>query len=195
MLQIDNTIVSINLIEQRFACDLGACRGCCCRYGDSGAPLTKEEALILEKIWTDVKPLLRPEGIKAIEENGTSITDFEGECVTPLVGNEECAYTIIENGIWLCGIERAWFNRTITFRKPLSCHLFPVRVKNYADFKAVNFEEWPICRPAVTEGTEKNIMLYRFLREPLERAFGREWYEKLQFAAEEYEKSKWKWNR
>lgn len=195
MLQIDNTIVSVNLLEQKFACDLGSCSGCCCRYGDSGAPLSAGEAVTLEKIWPDVKPFLRPEGITAIEEKGTSVTDFEGECVTPLIGDEECAYTIVENGIWLCAIERAWFSRKVPFRKPLSCHLFPVRIKNFTDFKAVNYEEWPICKSGVANGKQNDIKLYRFLKEPLERAFGKEWYEKLLFAAAEYEKNKWQWNR
>lgn len=195
MFQIDDTIVSANLLEQKFACDLSSCKGCCCRYGDSGAPVTPDEAIIMEKIWPDVRPYLRPEGISAIEEKGTTMTDFEGECVTPLIGNEECAYTIIENGVWLCGIERAWFDRVVRFRKPLSCHLFPVRIKNFTDFRAVNYEEWPICKSAVANGKEKNIMLYRFLKEPLERAFGKEWYDKLLFAAQEYEKNKWQWNR
>lgn len=189
MLQIDNTIVSVRILEEKFACDLGSCHGCCCRYGDSGAPLTTEEAVILGKIWPDVKDFLRPEGIVTIEEKGTSITDFEGECVTPLIGNEECAYAIIENDTWFCGIERAWFARKVNFRKPISCHLFPVRVKNYTDFKAVNYEEWPICGAAVTYGKTKNIKLFKFLKEPLIRAFGKEWYEQLEFAANEFEKS------
>ena len=185
MFQIDNTIISARLLEEKFACDLESCKGCCCRYGDSGAPLTPEEAVILEKIWPDVRPFLRPEGISSIEEKGTSVTDFEGELVTPLINNEECAYALYEKGIWLCGIERAWFSGKSAFRKPLSCHLFPVRVKNFTDFQAVNYDEWPICRTAVACGKEKNIRVYQFLKEPLIRAFGKEWYEKLEFAAAE----------
>jgi hypothetical protein len=188
MLQIDNTIVSVRLLEEKFACNLASCNGCCCRYGDSGAPLTPEEVIILEEIWPEVRKFLRPEGITSVEEKGTSLTDFEGECVTPLINNEECAYALYENGVWLCGIERAWFSRKISFRKPISCHLFPLRVKNFTDFKAVNYEEWPLCRPALDEGKEKNIRLYKFLKEPLIRAFGNEWYKKLEFAAEEFDK-------
>lgn len=195
MFQIDNTIVSANLLEQCFACDLGACKGCCCRYGDSGAPVTAEEALVMEQIWEKVRPFLRPEGISAIEEKGTTVTDFEGETVTPLISNEECAYAIMEDGIWLCGIERAWQRKAVSFRKPLSCHLFPVRIKQFTDFLAINYEEWPICRPAVEKGKQEEIRLYRFLKEPLIRAFGKEWYRKLLFAAKEYEKNKWQWNR
>jgi hypothetical protein len=189
MLQIDDTIVSVRLLEERFACDLNSCNGCCCRYGDSGAPLTAEETLILEKIWPDLRESLRPEGITAIEEKGTSVTDIEGESVTPLINNEECAYTLYENGIWYCGIERAWLNRKVTFRKPISCHLFPVRVKTYTDFKAVNYEEWPICRTAVANGIKNNIRLYKFLKDPLIRVFGSEWYEMLEFSAEEFDRT------
>jgi hypothetical protein len=189
MFQIENTIVSVRLLEEKFACDLASCKGCCCRYGDSGAPVTAEEAVILEKIWPDVRPFLRPEGITAIEDTGTTTTDFEGERVTPLINNEECAYALNEKGIWLCGIERAWFSRKVNFRKPVSCHLFPVRVKNYTDFKAVNYDEWPICRPAVENGIKNNIRLYKFLKDPLIRAFGKEWYEQLEFAADEFDKT------
>lgn len=190
MFQIHDTIVSLALIEKKFACDLHACSGCCCRYGDSGAPLEPEEAMALEKLWPDIRPFLRPEGITAIEEKGTSMTDIEGDIVTPLIGNEECAYTAIESGIFRCGIEKAFKAGVIPFQKPISCHLFPVRVKNFTDFRAVNYEEWPICHPALKAGENGNVHLYRFLKEPLVRAFGNEWYNKLLFAAKKYEKDK-----
>lgn len=186
MLQIDDTIVSLALIEKRFLCDLPACKGSCCRYGDTGAPLTSEEAAMLEKILPRVQPYLRPEGISAIENQGTSITDHEGELVTPLINNEECAYTVMDNDIYKCGIELAFNAGAVSFRKPLSCHLFPVRVKQYRDFRAVNYEEWAICTPGVACGAKQNMELYVFLREPLVRAFGEEWYNRLQWAAGEY---------
>mgnify|MGYP001766011418 CR=1 FL=1 len=195
MFQIDDTIVSATLIETRFACDLKACRGCCCHYGDAGAPLNDSEKDILGKIYHEIKPYLREEGIKAVEEKGIWQTDREGEVVTPLIGNEECAYAVIEEGIFLCGIEKAFLAGAVQFRKPLSCHLFPVRIKNFTDFRAVNYEEWPVCRPAVLAGERDDVYLYRFLEEPLKRAFGNEWYEKLSFAAREYNKNKWQWNR
>lgn len=188
MLQIDDTIVSLALIEKKFVCDLAACRGGCCRYGDSGAPLMAEEAAVLERIWSDLWPWLRPEGIRAIEKQGTSITDSDGELVTPLIINEECAYTIMEDNVYKCGIEAAFNAGAIDFRKPVSCHLFPVRVKRYHNFRAVNYEEWSICKPAVACGAKKNTELYIFLREPLIRAFGEEWYNRLQWAAGEYHK-------
>lgn len=194
MFQIDDTIVSRSVIEQKFACDLKACKGCCCRYGDSGAPLLPEEAEILVKIWPDIQRFMRPEGISAVEVSGITVTDIEGDTVTPLIDDQECAFTTLEDGIFGCAIEKAYLKGVVKFRKPISCHLFPVRIKSYSDFKAVNYEEWPICRPALAAGKRDNIDLFRFLKEPLVRAFGNEWYKKLEFAAQEYEKRKWKWN-
>jgi hypothetical protein len=186
MLQIDDTIVSLALIEKKFSCDLKACRGSCCRYGDTGAPLSAEEAAAIDRIWPELWPFLRPEGIRAIEAQGTSITDIEGELVTPLINDEECAYTIIEDRIYKCGIETAYNAGKVDFKKPLSCHLFPIRIKKYREFSAVNYEEWAICRSGVASGEKYNTDLYVFLHEPLVRAFGQEWYDKLKWAAKEY---------
>lgn len=190
MLQIEDTIVSLSLIEKKFVCDLSACKGSCCRYGDTGAPVTADEAAALERIRADLWPFLRSEGKRAIEMQGTSLRDFEGELVTPLIGNEECAYTVMDDDVYKCGIETAFNTGAVDFRKPLSCHLFPVRVKQYSTFRAVNYEEWPICKPGADCGTEKNVELYLFLREPLIRAFGQEWYDGLHWAAGEYGKNK-----
>jgi len=186
MLQIDDTIVSLALIEKKFSCDLSICKGSCCRYGDTGAPLTAEEAAILNRIWPLLRSWLRPEGISSIEKEGTSMKDTEGELVTPLVNNEECVYAIMEDDVYKCGIETAFNAGAVDFRKPLSCHLFPVRIKQYRDFRAVNYEEWPICKPGVAAGIQKDTELCIFLGEPLVRAFGKEWYEKLLWAAGEY---------
>ena len=190
MLQIDDTIVSLDLVEKNFTCDLKACKGSCCRYGDSGAPLDPDEAEELDRIWPDLWPFLRPEGIREIENQGTSVIDMEGDRVTPLINNEECAYTVMEDGIFRCGIEMAFFAGAVDFRKPISCHLFPVRIKQYRDFRAVNYEQWSICRSGAAAGDRQDKKLYLFLREPLIRAFGEEWYEKLTWAAEEYGKNK-----
>jgi len=188
MLRINDTIFSFDILEKKFRCNLPLCLGNCCRYGDSGAPLSTTEALILDEIWEEVKPYLRPEGIAAIEEKGRSITDFENEKVTPLIGNEECAYTILKENIIMCGIEQAWTDGKIGFRKPLSCHLFPIRIKYYSDFKAVNYEELAICSPARKTGTEEGIFVYEFLKEPLIRALGEELYAELCIAAVELRK-------
>jgi hypothetical protein len=190
MLRINDTIFSFDILEKKFRCNLPKCLGNCCRYGDSGAPLSADEANILEDIRDKVLPYLRPEGIAAIDEKGTSVTDFENEKVTPLIGNEECAYTNKKDNIFLCGIEQAWADGKISFRKPVSCHLFPVRIKNYSDFRAVNYEELAICSPARVTGERRGIYVYEFLKEPLTRALGEELYNELCIAAKELRKNR-----
>jgi len=190
MLRIDDTIFSFDILEKKFRCNLPRCLGNCCRYGDSGAPLSADEAHILADIWDDVKTYLRPEGILAIEEKGTSVVDFENDNVTPLIGNEECAYTTIKDNILFCGIEQAWTDSKISFRKPLSCHLFPIRIRQYSDFRAVNYEELAICSPARVTGEREGIYVYEFLKEPLIRALGDELYKDLCIAAKELRKNK-----
>ncbi len=189
MLRIGNIIFSFDILEKKFKCDLSSCLGNCCRYGDSGAPLTDEEVLILDDIWPEVKPYIRKEGIGVIENEGTSIVDFENDRVTPLVGNEECAYAVLDGSIYMCGIERAWHDNKINFRKPLSCHLFPVRIKKFRDFIAVNYQELSVCSSARDCGETEDISVYQFLREPLIRAFGQELYDELCLAAEELERN------
>ena len=190
MLRIEDNIISLNILDKKFCCDLGQCLGNCCRYGDSGAPLTKEEVVILESILPEVMPFLRESGKTTILEKGSSVIDFEGENVTPLVGNEECAYAILDGNIFLCGIERAWSENKIGFRKPLSCHLFPARTKKYSNFTAINYEEWSICMAAREKGRKEGIYVYEFLKEPLIRALGNDVYEQICIAAEEFRKTK-----
>jgi len=190
MLRIEDTIFSFDILEKKFRCNLPKCFGNCCLYGDSGAPLSNEESHTLEEIYSTVKSYLRPEGIAAIEEKGTSVTDFENDQVTPLIGNEECAYTIIKDDILFCGIEQAWTDGKISFRKPLSCHLFPARIKYYSDFRAVNYQELAICSPARVAGEREGVYVYEFLREPLIRALGENMYKDLCVAAKELRKKK-----
>lgn len=186
MIRIGDTIFSLDILEQRFKCDLPRCLGHCCRYGDSGAPLSDAEALILEEIWPGVRPYLRPAGIEVIENEGTSTRDFENDIVTPLIGNEECAYAILEGNIFMCGIERAWFEGKVAFRKPVSCHLFPARVKNFQGFRAVNYQELSICSHARECGNRERVYVYEFLKEPLLSVFGEEVYNELCTAAQEF---------
>ena len=185
MLRIDDTIFSFDIMEKKFRCNLPACFGNCCRYGDSGAPLSADETHTLEDVWDAVKPYLRAEGIEAIEIKGKSVKDFENDNVTPLIGNEECAYSVISNNILMCGIEKAFEDGKTSFRKPLSCHLFPARIKYYSDFRAVNYQELAICKPAREAGTDDGTYLYEFLKVPLIRALGKEMYQELCIAATE----------
>jgi hypothetical protein len=190
MLRIDDTIFSFDILEKKFRCDLAGCLGNCCRYGDSGAPLSVNEAHTLETIYDIVKPYLREEGISAIELKGKSVTDFENDKVTPLIGDEECAYAILKDNIYMCGIEKAYEDGKISFRKPLSCHLFPARIKYYSDFRAVNYQELEICKCGREKGTEDEIYLYEFLKEPITRALGEDMYKELCIAATELRKSR-----
>jgi hypothetical protein len=188
MLRIDNHIFSFDLLEKKFICDLPECLGNCCRYGDSGAPLTDKEVRILGEIYDIIEPYLRHSGKDTIRAAGTSVKDIEGEMVTPLIDNAECAYTILEGNIFKCAIEKAWTEGKITFRKPISCNLFPVRMKKFVTFTAVNYEEWPICMAARERGRKEGVYAYEFLKEPLIRALGEEMYEQLCLAALELRK-------
>lgn len=191
MFQLGKTIVSEDIIENDFVCNLNACKGACCIEGEAGAPITEEEVAILEKIYPHVKPFLRPEGIAAIEELGTYIKTSINELETPLVKGKECAYvTFTDKGIASCGIEDAYNAGAIEaiapgFRKPISCHLYPVRVQQYSEFAAVNYHRWPICDPACTLGKELQVPIYKFVKTALVRKFGENWYAELEKVASE----------
>jgi hypothetical protein len=190
MIRIGDTIFSFDILEKKFKCDLPKCLGSCCRYGDSGAPLLADEVRILEEIWPSVRKYLRPEGVKAIDTQGTSIIDRDNDRVTPLINDEECAYTIMNGNTYMCGIELAWSEKMVTFQKPLSCHLFPVRIKKFPEFTAVNYEEIAICSPARDLGNSEGQYVYEFLKIPLMRALGEKTYNELCIAARELRKKK-----
>ncbi len=179
MIQVDNQIISLDIFEKYFVCDLNACKGACCVEGDSGAPLLKEENNILEDIYEKVKPYMRKKGITAIENQGIAVYDSEGDLTTPLVNNRECAFVTYENGISKCTIEKAYLDGKTDFKKPISCHLFPIRIKEYHDFDAVNYEEIKICKPACACGSKLKVPVYAFLKEPLIRKYGQAWYKEL----------------
>ena len=187
MFQLGKTIVSEDLIEKDFVCNLSQCKGEGCVSGVAGAPLEKEEVLILKEIYPTLKPFLRREGILAIENQGTSIVTDLGELETPLVNNSECAYLIFnENKTALCGIEEAYNKGIVTFKKPISCHLYPVRVKDYSEFAAVNYHRWDICSDACSLGKELKVPVYKFVKEALIRKFGEHWYSELEKVALEH---------
>jgi hypothetical protein len=183
MLQIKDTLVSLDLLEKKFCCHLEKCLGICCVKGDSGAPLTEEEVKILPQVIEKIKPFLRPEGIEAIEQHGTHVIDREDEPVTPLVNGAECAYAVFEKGIAKCGIENAFLEGCSEFRKPVSCHLYPIRIRKYENFLAVNYDKWEICNPARVYGDKVGIPVYEFVKDALIRRFGAEWFNELQLAA------------
>ena len=183
MFQIGNTLISVDIVKENFKCDLRKCKGACCVHGDSGAPLEENELRILKKIFPVIKPYLRNKGLKAIEEQGTYVIDKDKEFVTPLIDNKECAYTNFENGIARCAIELACNDKKISFQKPVSCYLYPVRIKKYNDFDAVNYDKWKICEPARELGNGLNIPVYKFLEDALIYKYGKEWFSKLSLIA------------
>jgi hypothetical protein len=189
MLQIENTLVSIDVVRENFKCDIKKCRGLCCVHGDSGAPLEKYELNILKNIYPVIRPYLRSEGIRTIENEGSYIIDKDKEYVTPIIEGKECAYTVFENGIAKCGIELAFINKKTNFRKPLSCCLYPVRIKKYKTFDAVNYDRWTICEPAREFGNKLNLPVYKFVEDALIIKYGRAWVKKLNEMALKMSKS------
>lgn len=181
MIKIGKTLVTDRLLEEKFVCDLQKCKGACCVEGISGAPLEKDETKILEDVFEKIKPYLTKRGIKAIKKQGTWVTDSDGDLVTPLVNEtDECAYTIFENETAFCGIEKAWKDGAVDFRKPVSCHLYPVRITEYKTYDAVNYHEWEICAPACKLGQSLKVPVYKFLKDALIRKYGVEWFEELE---------------
>ena len=180
MIQIGDKILSLDLFEKQFCCDLPKCLGTCCVDGQSGAPLEPNEVELLEMEIAHIKPYLKPEGLEAINEQGIVVTDIDGDIVTPLINDEECAYSIEENGITFCAIEKAWLEGKVEFRKPISCHLYPIRVKKYSTYTALNFDQWSICKPARELGVKENLPVFRFLKTPIIRAYGEDFYNELE---------------
>lgn len=179
MIELDKTLISRDVIQEKFHCDLSKCKGACCVEGDSGAPLTQEELTILDHDIEIIKKYMRPEGIKAIEQQGNYVIDNDKEYVTPLIEGKECAFVVFEKNIAFCSIEKAFLDKAISLQKPLSCHLYPIRLKKYRDFTAVNYDIWPICNPARKYGKDINSPVYKFCKQGLIRKFGEAYYGKL----------------
>jgi hypothetical protein len=180
MIQIGETVVSELLLEKKFVCNLNKCLGACCVEGDAGAPLEENELEELEKVFSLTKEYLSEKAIKALEEDLYTIDD-DGEYVTQLVNGKECAFVFFdEKGITKCAIEQAFLDNKTKFKKPISCHLFPVRLTQYKNFTAVNYAYWDICDDACTLGNELGVKTYQFLKEPLIRKFGEDWFKELE---------------
>lgn len=191
MIQIKDTLVSLDLIEKYFVCDLDACLGACCIEGDAGAPLAPGEAERIEEVLPVVEPYLLPRAFAAIKEDGASYLDPDGDLVTQIVDGRDCVYTCYApGGKCLCALEKAFREGKIPDVKPISCRLYPVRLKEYDGFTAVNFHKWKICKPAEALGRKLGVRAYQFLKGPLTAKFGKEWYDELELTADEY--LKWK---
>jgi len=181
MIEVQHTLVHEDVISEQFVCNLNKCKGACCIHGDSGAPLEVSELAILEEIYPAVKPYMTEKGIATIEQDGTWVKDFEGDYTTPCVDKvKECAYVTWENGITKCAIEKAYEDGKVSWKKPISCHLYPIRITAYPEFDVLHYDRWNICKDACTFGRELKVPVYSFLKEPLIRKYGVEWYEELE---------------
>ena len=191
MIQIKDTLISEDIFETCFVCDLGKCKGMCCVEGDAGAPLTHEEyeAIkdVLPKIWDDLSLKAR----ELIEKQGIAYIDDDGELVTSIIKGRECVFTYFDaDGVCRCAIDNAFREGRILVQKPISCHLYPIRLHKYDEFTALNYDRWSVCRPALRLGKKTGIKLYQFLKEPLIRKFGEEWYQEVCQIAELLPKTK-----
>ncbi len=183
---MDGKIVSTDIITEKFLCDLGRCKGICCVEGNAGAPLEADEARVLAEEYAAYKPFMTAEGVAQIERQGFAVIDPDGDLVTPLVGDAECAYSYNEGGVTLCAIEKAWADGLTPFRKPISCHLYPIRVVKFGDGSmGLNYHHWAVCEGARVLGRQKGVPMFRMLRDAIVRRFGEEFYGALE-AAEKY---------
>lgn len=196
MLKVGEVLVSDDIKEKEFVCNLEKCKGACCVEGELGAPLEEDELPIMKEIQEEIKPYLSRDGLKAIKRQGAYVLDEDGDYSTPTIGGRECAYAIYdEQGILKCGIEQAYLDGRTKFRKPISCHLYPIRITKKKDFEAVNYHKWSICSAACALGKSLGIPLYKFLKEPLIRKYGKAWYKELVKQIEQEEEKPVKRNK
>lgn len=185
MIEIDGKIVSTEILTEHFLCDLSRCRGICCVEGNAGAPLDPGEAEELEAAYHAYEPWLKPEGVAAIREQGFVVVDGDGDHVTPLIGGAECAYSFEEGGVTYCAVERAFREGKTTVNKPISCHLYPIRVIRFGNGTiGLNYHRWSVCAPAIECGKRRGIPLYVALKDPIIRAFGKEFFDALRLASQ-----------
>mgnify|MGYP003450513832 FL=1 len=186
MIQIDDTIISIDCLSEKFCCDLEACKGACCIEGDAGAPVELDEVAQLEEALPVVWNELSAAAQAVIDRQGVVYTDEDGDLVTSIVHGKDCVFTCYDScGNCFCALEKAYREGRSSFYKPASCHLYPIRIKKIGDMTALNYHRWDVCRMAVEKGRQLNLPVYRFLKEPLVRRFGEAWYQELESAVEE----------
>ena len=186
LVEISDKVVTTQLFDKKFVCDLSACKGACCIEGDAGAPLTFEEIDIMEQDLDEYKPYMTKEGISAVEQNGVFSIDSDNEPGTTLLQDGACAFVYFdENKVTKCAIEKAYLEGKTKWKKPISCHLYPIRVKQFDQLTAINYDHWSICSPACTLGESLAVPVYHFLKEPIIRAFGEDFYNELEIVAKE----------
>lgn len=185
MIAINNVLLSDQVVEEQFVCDLNACKGGCCVDGDCGAPLTEEETKIIAKVYPTVKPYLLPEYVEEVKKQGTHTIDDEYGFVTPTVNGGICVYAYTDEvGIVKCAFEKAYNEGKINFKKPISCHLYPIRIKQMDGYEAVNYEpRKQMCKPACKLGKQLKVPVYKFLKDSITRKYGEEFYDTLDAVA------------
>ena len=189
MIQIEDVIVSFDVIEKQFICDLSHCKGECCVEGDSGAPVEEEEQALLEEVLPLVWNDLSPKAQALINKTGVTYRDVEGDLVTSIVNGKDCVFTCYDSeGVCKCAIEKAYRAGLTSFYKPISCHLYPIRLGQYGSYTAVNYHKWGVCKAAELLGKKEQLPIYKFLKEPLIRKFGATWYDALDLCVKELEK-------
>lgn len=189
MVQVGEAIVSFDVLKEPFCCDLSCCKGVCCIEGDAGAPVTIDEVAAIENLLPEIEQQLSPEAKDVISKQGVAYTDASGDLVTSIVNGKDCVFTCYgSDGCCYCAIERAFREGRTSFMKPLSCHLYPIRITKVGSYKALNYNRWDICKAAVIKGKKEGIPVYKFLKEPLIRCFGEEWYNELETVVEELKK-------
>ena len=186
IIQVGDILISPDIITEYFCCDLDRCKGICCIEGDAGAPVTLDETLSIEDaldtVWNDLSAAAQA----VIDKQGVVYNDIEGELVTSIVGGKDCVFTCYDNGCCLCALEKAYRKGKTTFCKPISCALYPIRAKKLSNGTiALNYHQWEVCADARAKGKELQLPVYRFLKEPLLRSFGEEWYHELEEVADE----------
>lgn len=187
MFQIQDTLVSLDLAEEFFCCDLSKCLGACCIEGDAGAPVTPDEVEKIKESLPAIESDMLPRAVEEVRRNGVAYTDEEGDLVTTLLDGRNCAFTCYgPGGVCLCALEKARREGRTSWLKPASCALYPLRLTEYPSFTAVNYHRWSICRDAVANGRRLGIRLYQFLKQPLTERFGAEWYAELKANCELY---------
>lgn len=190
MIEIKDTVVTLDLFREQFCCDLGACKGACCIEGDAGAPVKLEEVAQLEEAAEIVWDELSPKAQEVIKAQGVVYTDQDGDIVTSIVDNKDCVFTCYDDkGCCYCAIDKAFREGRCKFQKPISCHLYPIRLSRMSSYTAVNYHRWDVCKAATLLGKKLNLPVYKFLKEPLIKAFGQEWWDECDVVAGELKKA------
>jgi len=180
LVEIEDKIVSTDLFSEKFVCDLSKCKGACCVKGNGGAPLTEKEVKLIEDNLEQIKPFMSEKGIQTIKDEGVYYLDEEDAPATKLIDKKECCFVYFDNSNTAkCSIETAYKSGEIDFNKPQSCHLYPIRIKEFTEFTALNYEEWDICAPACSLGQSLKVPVYKFLKEPITRVFGSSFFDEL----------------